>query len=1672
MTIGTTISTGNQITFDTDGASGQGANIVPVFDGGGTQQQSFNVLANSSIYTACGADNNNYPVAATAAPGSAVVTGSNGGTYTLGVGAPTPGYNTLTYYKNYTLTMTSPPTLGRTTDTISMTYFSQSDLWGQPPSFTTTLGNTDSTLVITLSNITQPVTAPTIAAAFSPTSIAANGISTSTLTLTITNPNGATQLTGVAVAASALPANLNGSSPGTTCTSGTATYSGSGLSLSGAVLNASASCTVTLTVVTSTAGTYPYTSGAVSASGPSALLGTTATTATPLSAVGPTATQAVASKTLTQGQPSANFTPVTGSGGTAPLSYSISPTLPTGLTLNTGTGAITGVPTVTLAATTFTVTVTDANNATASNTFSLTVNSAVTATQSIANKTLTQNQPSANFTPVTGGGGTPSLTYGISSTLPSGLTFNTATGAITGSPTVTSATATYSVTATDANGASAANTFQLTVNGPVTATQAVPAVTLTQNQPSVSVTPVTGGGGTPSLTYGVSPALPAGLTLGTSSGTITGSPTVTHAASSFTVTVTDANGVSASNTFQLTINSAVTATQAVASVTSTASHAITPFTPVTGGGGTGTLSYGISPSLPTGLSLNTTNGQITGTPSGASPIATYTVTVTDTNNANASNTFSLTINGPVTATQAVPSTSLTQNRAATPFTPVTGAGGTGTLSFGISPGLPAGLSFNTTNGQITGTATVTSGAATYTVTVTDANSATASNTFSLTVNSAVTATQAVPSTTLTANHAAPPFTPVTAAGGTGTLSYGVSPALPAGLTLSTSTGQVTGTPTTAAINTTYTVTATDVNGAAASNTFLLLVNGAVTATQAVPSTTLTANHAATPFTPVTGGGGTGTLAYSVSPTLPAGLSFNTANGQITGTPTTSIAATTFTVTVTDSNSATASNTFSLTVNGAVTATQAIATKVLTQNQPSVSFTPVTGSGGTTPLTYSIAPALPAGLTLATGTGAISGVPTGTLAATTFTVTVTDANSATATATFSLTINGGVTATQAVPSTILTAKHAAPAFTPVTGGGGTAPISYSVSPTLPAGLTLNASNGNVSGTPTATIGATAFTVTVTDANGATATNTFSLTVNGAVTATTAIASKMLTLNQAATPFTPVTGSGGTGALTYALSPALSAGLSFNTATGAISGTPTAPQPSTVYTVTITDTNNASANATFTLLVGQAPTTVTLTSSLNPSQFNQAVTFTATVKSTSGSPTGTVTFNDNGTPIGTATLSAGVAAFITSTLTVGSHTIIASYGGTAIFQASISTALAQTVNVPTDSVRLRALQINVTKMVAQASGQAISGAISDAITDGFSEDGGAFLLPGPGRMRFNFTADARDADDAPAAGSPGSNAFGDPTRPVDSGRRGRGRVNNAFAAIDQQAPKKALPKWHEEKQWLLWADVRGSGVDRWSTTTVGGAPQANQASLYGQQLNALIGVTYKATPNFLVGFVGGWETFSYTQQDINGKLKGDGWTTGGYLGWKIAPTLRFDAAVTYSGIGYNGTAGTAQGNFDGQRWMVSTGLTGMYKAYGFLIEPSARVYALWEHENAYVDTLGTQQGVHDFASGRASGGVKVAYPVAWLDSGLVLTPFFGVYGDYYFNREDAAAILAAGAVPLASTPLLEGWSARLTGGLGAKLPSGGAVGVGAEYGGLGGNTRIWTFSAKAQVPFGAR
>jgi hypothetical protein len=103
---------------------------------------------------------------------------------------------------------------------------------------------------------------------------------------------------------------------------------------------------------------------------------------------------------------------------------------------------------------------------------------------------------------------------------------------------------------------------------------------------------------------------------------------------------------------------------------------------------------------------------------------------------------------------------------------------------------------------------------------------------------------------------------------------------------------------------------------------------------------------------------------------------------------------------------------------------------------------------------------------------------------------------------------------------------------------------------------------------------------------------------------------------------------------------------------------------------------------------------------------------------------------------------------------------------------------------------------------------------------------------------------------------------------------------------------------------------------------------------------------------------------------------------------------------------------------------------------------------------------------WAASRASGGVKLSYPIASSRT-LARAPYVGLYGDYYFNSDNATAAVAASGLPAAI--VLDGWSARATGGIAAKFGDGGQIAVGAERAGIGGSFGFWTYRARASVPF---
>jgi hypothetical protein len=244
---------------------------------------------------------------------------------------------------------------------------------------------------------------------------------------------------------------------------------------------------------------------------------------------------------------------------------------------------------------------------------------------------------------LTASGGTAPYTWLLTSgTLPAGLMLNAATGAISGTPTVTASATPLMFTATDSGSPAQSGQVNLTL----TIAPAVLAVTTTQlpsGQVGVaySATLAATGGTTPYNWVLTSGTLPPGLALDAASGTIGGTPTASFAGT-VTFTVTDAGSPAQSKA--VTLNLTIAAVLAITTTTLPDGKVGTPYSATLAASGgttpyTWTLTGG---SLPQGLVLSS-NGAIGGTPTATATTAPVTFTAMDAGVPSQSQTVNLTI---------------------------------------------------------------------------------------------------------------------------------------------------------------------------------------------------------------------------------------------------------------------------------------------------------------------------------------------------------------------------------------------------------------------------------------------------------------------------------------------------------------------------------------------------------------------------------------------------------------------------------------------------------------------------------------------------------------------------------------------------------------------------------------------------------------------------------------------------------------------------------------------------------------------------------------------------------------------------------------------------------------------------------------------------------------------
>ncbi|MBC7607438.1 MAG: CotH kinase family protein, partial [Burkholderiales bacterium] len=216
-------------------------------------------------------------------------------------------------------------------------------------------------------------------------------------------------------------------------------------------------------------------------------------------------------------------------------------------------------------------------------------------------------------------------------------------------------------------------------------------------------------------------------------------------------------------------------------------------------------------------------------------------------------------------------------------------------SYSISPALPNGLIFNTTTGSISGTPTIVNPTVLYTVTASNASGSIAFD-VSITVNAIPPSTLNYPSPNVfTRNTAISNLNP-TISGGT-VLAYSVSPSLPSGLLFNTISGVISGTPTVISATATYAVTAVNSGGSTSFGVVITVNDVAPSSLSYNSPNVFTVGYAIADLFPSTSGN---VISYTISPSLPLGLLFNTTSGVISGTPTVISATATYTVTAVNS----------------------------------------------------------------------------------------------------------------------------------------------------------------------------------------------------------------------------------------------------------------------------------------------------------------------------------------------------------------------------------------------------------------------------------------------------------------------------------------------------------------------------------------------------------------------------------------------------------------------------------------------------------------------------------------------------------------------------------------------------------------------------------------------------
>ena len=468
--------------------------------------------------------------------------------------------------------------------------------------------------------------------------------------------------------------------------------------------------------------------------------------------------------------------------------------------------------------------------------------------------------------------GVPTPTLSENGALPGGVTFDTATGVLSGTPAAGTG-GVYPITFTASNGVppDAMQSFTLTVNQAPAITSANNTTFMVGSNGSFTVTR----SGFPTPTLSRSGALPSGVTFNTSTGVLSGTPAA-GTGGVYPITFTASNGVlpNEMQSFTLRVNQAPALTSANNTTFVVGSNS--SFTVTRTGFPTPTLSK--SGALPSGVTFSTATGVLSGTPAAGSA-GVYPITFTASNGVSPNAMQNFTLTASTVAQPPVITSSTAMTTAGQRFVYQIVATQMPT-SYSAS-GFPSGFLFNNTTGVLSG---VPAQAGTYQIALHASNPiGTGNATLTLTVNPAPSSGPIITSGTSETGRTGTPFNFQILASRTTAAARVSAIGLPPGLTIDAASGLISGTPT---LDGGFRVTITVTDGSKSTTRTLQLTFTSDPGFPIITSPKTAALAPGAPFTyKITAPAVTipsDHTTFSFIGTLPAGLTFNPATGIISG----------------------------------------------------------------------------------------------------------------------------------------------------------------------------------------------------------------------------------------------------------------------------------------------------------------------------------------------------------------------------------------------------------------------------------------------------------------------------------------------------------------------------------------------------------------------------------------------------------------------------------------------------------------------------------------------------------------------------------------------------------------------------------------------------------------------